>query len=267
MKYESKKQPLYDNCIIESKEGNFLGYTSKKKINFYIRNNLCDVVSPNHIRLNFPYKGDGRLTVGVSSIKRENICVKCGARQELTKHHVVPSCYKRHFPSHFKDHSSYDIVGLCVYCHRDYEVWADELKLEINRKYNTKEFVYGLNLSSSLQRWTKTASELNKIYHKTRTLEFYSDRMNSDTKLKLNDEILNLKIKYNIDTDSLEETEREVKKLIKDLRNQVDNHYKKVVDQVEDFNDFIIMWRLHFVEHAQPMFLPEGWIEELETRI
>ena len=47
---------------------------------------------------------------------RKNECVGCGNTQHLTRFYVVPYRFRRCFPEAFKQHSSHDVVALCLRC-------------------------------------------------------------------------------------------------------------------------------------------------------
>ena len=52
---------------------------------------------------------------------------------------------------------------------------------------------------------------------------------------------------------------------VEDLRNasNLKHHVSKIVVlQFNDINKFILMWRNHFIENANPKFLPYGWKHE-----
>ena len=48
---------------------------------------------------------------------RENKCVCCGAKDNFSRFHVVPTLYRTHFPDALKSHRSHDVLLLCFDCH------------------------------------------------------------------------------------------------------------------------------------------------------
>lgn len=63
-------------------------------------------------------------------------CICCRSKSNITKHHIVPKCYRRYFPRKFKDRRSEDVVPLCRQCHEKYEIIAIEFKEFLAEKYN-----------------------------------------------------------------------------------------------------------------------------------
>lgn len=122
----------YDNCILEDKDGDFLSRCDRRRIGSYLRRGLADVVNKDpltiklrHVKKNFttdPYLLEEKL----------NQCVVCGKEEDLTKHHVIPSCYKVHFPEAKKNFNHHDVLIVCVDCHRLYENAAIEMRESVN---------------------------------------------------------------------------------------------------------------------------------------
>ena len=109
--------PLYDNCAILAPDGKtFMAYCSRRKVDWYVSRALAGLIEtdPPTIRLLFEPKGCGHANDPFYSAKKTSECVVCGAREELCRYHVVPSAYRKHFPSRLKSHSSHDVVLLCV---------------------------------------------------------------------------------------------------------------------------------------------------------
>jgi len=66
---------------------------------------------------------------------RVNKCVVCGAIDNYTRFHVVPSLYRVHFPDVLKSHRSHDIVLLCFKCHERASQFQDHGKRQIAEEY------------------------------------------------------------------------------------------------------------------------------------
>jgi hypothetical protein len=63
---------------------------------------------------------NAQLDGGVDSFyaaSKVNECVVCGERGHYLRYRIVPSCYRRFFPTHLKSHRSHDIVLVCLPCH------------------------------------------------------------------------------------------------------------------------------------------------------
>src|ERR1019366_3685075 len=127
---------LYGNCRVLDPDGVVMFHCSRKRLNWYLSRDLADEVDPATIRLCFQPNGTGHQGDEYYLTQKENKCVVCGSGDNLTRHHVVPLLYRRHFPHMVKSHSYHDVLLLCGKCHDVYEQRADEKKVEIARQYN-----------------------------------------------------------------------------------------------------------------------------------
>lgn len=128
------KAPVYGNIALEDPTGLLMCRISKQKRNWYVRKGLADEIEPSRIRLKFFPKGPGHAGNSVYLNRRENICVVCGASEFISRHFIVPNCYRKHLPPEYKSHCPYDIVLMCVQCKMRANVHADELR----EKYATE---------------------------------------------------------------------------------------------------------------------------------
>lgn len=113
-------------------EGFSMFYCDDKKAKWYLRKNLAEIVDERKIKLLFKPNGPGedpsvRLTKNIT-------CVCCNSQTSLTKHHIVPTQYRKQLPLKYKEHYSYDVVLLCKKCHESYERKADVFKKNNRRK-------------------------------------------------------------------------------------------------------------------------------------
>ena len=131
----------YENCMMLSIDGDFLAYTDLKRMNWYMDRDLADRVDDKTYQLNFVTQGDGNENrADYYKVPLENKCVVCGTDEELTKHHVVPSQYRKHLPVEYKGRNSYDIVIMCDTHHNEYEREAEKLKDELLIKYGLENY-------------------------------------------------------------------------------------------------------------------------------
>jgi len=233
---------LYDNCEIYSPDDNLLGHCNFDKFNWYLKRNLAIKISEKQLKLKFVPKDWESYAPNL--VKKENICVNCRTKDELTKHHVVPKCYIKYFPLEIKSNNSHDVVLLCSDCHAEYEDIAILLKKDLAIKYNApldikKEHVRLFKAYSCLMQllnyqetvdWNKSQMIINMMY----TVESY------DPDIIYNDE-------------SLHELRAKVAKV------KSTNHGKMVMKHIDDIQEFAEMWRLHFLETMEPAFMPIGW--------
>jgi hypothetical protein len=115
-----RKSDLYQNCRMLSPDGTVLCTCDRKKVDWYLKRNLADIVSedPLTIKLRFQPAGRGKADIPYYMTAKENRCVGCGSYTDLCRHSVVPHCYRCHLPELLKSRNSHDIVLLCVQCTR-----------------------------------------------------------------------------------------------------------------------------------------------------
>lgn len=240
---------VYGNFKVESPDGVLMFRCDEKKINWYIKRNLAEYVNESTIRLNFRPKGLGNHNKEFGLSKMKNHCVVCNTQKYLTRHHVVPFCYRKYFPLELKSHNFHDVLLMCVECHDSYERKADELKKNISEKYESP--INGEMLKNS---------DMAK-YSKISTTLLYKD-ISSIPKSRL--KLLKDEIKKHFGIKRLT-----VKKLksISEIKSSITikTHGEIVVDKIDDFQKFIEMWRKHFLENTNAKFLPENW--SVKTKI
>lgn len=245
---------IYGNFILRDRFGRDLCRVTEKRAHWYLDRDLGVLVSeePPIVQLNFDTKG---FSVDSFTLEpKENQCVVCGTKElsDLTKHHVVPYEYRKHFPLVVKSRSSHDIVIVCNDHHSEYE---GEHAIHLKRK---------------LLNEVEEADKRDPGYKKRKKLKIASEF----SKLLLDDQ-------KNIPLDRFMELVKRIEKYIKKevtfetLEELADLHIKLnenkkadgqlIVEKIENLQDFVIMWRQHFVDTMKPKFLPKGW--EIERDI
>jgi hypothetical protein len=240
--------PLYSNIQVQNSAGEHIFNCSHKKVKWYLARNLAEIIqhSPLIIRLNFQVKGNGNAHDPFYLQTRENICVVCGSNQELTRHHIIPLCYRRNLPEQLKDHSSYDILPVCQPCHYKYEEHADQLKHQLREELGIpKKSQPGID------------REKHKIHNAASALIKHADVIPPVKKLQLLD-ILNKYYGRDITDDDIREASRLSFKIVYTEKSDA----LQVVEKITDLEAFIIRWRKHFISHTNPQHLPKYWIVE-----
>lgn len=139
-KLEQKRQmatlakPLYDNAYLQAPDGEMLCTCDRKKAQWYVKMNLGKVVeeSPFTVKLNFEPAGRAVGEVGQFYLQeKKNGCVVCGKDQSYLRKNIIPPEYRKLFPNVMKDHSSHDIILLCVPCHQLSNVSDDSFKEQL----------------------------------------------------------------------------------------------------------------------------------------
>ena len=239
-----KDRKIYGNCQVLSPGGILMFRCDEKKANWYLNRNLGEIVStsPLTVKLNFEPKGLGNHNKGFGLSEMGNKCVSCGTEEYLTRHHVVPYCYRRYFPVELKSHNFHDVLSLCVDCHEGYERKADQLKEELAKLHN-----------APINGEVETRSDLVKYVKIARTLiGDVSDIPNKRIK-SLRQEI---KIYFGIKrlTKSRLQKISETKSTI--LRK---THGEIVVSKIDNLQEFVELWRKHFVKNNECNHLPQNW--------
>lgn len=232
----TKDGRIYDNCTITAPDGTPLCRTNLKKLWWYLERGLADPVV---IRLNFEPKGMKNADDPYYLADKDNKCVVCGDQDGLNLHHVVPRCYRKHFPDAIKNHSSHDVVAICVACHTEYETHASRLKEQIGR-----EFEYPLG-------YCPIDLEKRRIRKMARAIRDHGDVIPDPKKETIFQALQTYLGKH--------PTQSDLDELV-NLDPGIDavSHGEVVVANV-DIQDFVERWRKHFISTMEPKYLPEGW--------
>ncbi len=235
---------IYGNCQVLSPDGVLMFRCDFKKANWYLNRELAIELhnDPLIIRLTFEPKGLGNYNKPFGLESLENKCVSCADNDLLTRHHIIPFCYRRFFPDNYKNHNHHDVLPLCIKCHNNYEKKADELKSILSDKYNAPIDGRFDNIDNMNIKIAKLAT----------TLSQYSSYLTDEKK---EDIVTELSILLDSDDflDNLEELMNRHKPVFKRTHGQI------VVEQIESIDDFIIIWRKHFIDNCNPQYLPENW--------
>lgn len=239
-----KNRKIYGNCQVLSPDGILMFRCDEKKAKWYLNRDLGEVVkdSPLTVKLKFEPKGLGNHNKGFGLSEMGNKCVTCGNEEYLTRHHVVPYCYRRYFPLELKSHNFHDVLSLCADCHDSYERKADELKSKLASIYNAP--VNGeLETRSDLVKYIKIAGTLLSD-----TSNIPKDRIN----------MLKNEIKSYFGIKRL--TNKRLK-FLSEIKSTVikKTHGEMVISKVDDIQKFVEMWREHFITNNDCKHLPENW--------
>lgn len=245
----AKQKRPYDNCAIYSPTNILISKVDRRRAQWYLDRNLAEIIQydPLAIKLKFfPNKGQP-LTVNPYYLQNfVNQCVVCGDSNELTSHHVVPKCFRRHFPSSIKDHNSGDILVLCINCHRHYEHIALEFKKQL-----TPARLIPLTPEEKLKNQAiGFAGSLIKWGHQIPGYKF--------------EQMLSVCARYLHKTVD-DVTDYDLENLSQEQINHVFStfDFKTYVDNLESIADFCAVWRDHFLSTMEPQFLPEGWPDKI----
>lgn len=242
------KIPLYGNCRVQNPSGTHIFNCGEKKAKWYLKRDLAIVIQhiPLTIRLNFAPNGLGHASDNFYLQERKNICVCCGTDQYLTKHHVVPYCYRRFFPNNLKNHTAYDILPLCYDCHEKYEGFAQQFKKQLVIEYDIRA-----------QDSSVVNPELKKVCLYAAAL-LRGEKIPKDR----HDMMMNvIRSYYNRDKISYSDLEAAAKIKYNTNRENYKHEGKSIVEKLntDEVNLFIIRWREHFIINTNAKYLPDFW--------
>jgi len=245
--------PPYGNCAVLPPDSDVVMFRcNSDRREWYLSRGLAAVVSkdPPVIRLAFKPNGPGHNADKYFTQVFENRCVVCGSTKGLSRHHILPDAYRRHFPreSEARGVWMYDVLVLCIRCHEAYEESADLLKDEIAREFSIPPEGIG-HITREQIRVIKAAAALDRA----------ADLMPPDRR-----EGFEGTLKAYLGKATLERSDYRVWRKIQASVKPI-TAGKLVADRIRDLDDFAIRWRRHFVATTRPRFLPLHW--DVERRI
>lgn len=245
------KSPQYQNCEVLNPDGNLMFRCSAKKANWYLERNLATKVKnePLVIKLLFTPNGNGHMGDPYHLQVMENKCVVCGDVENLTRHHIVPYCYRRFFSEEIKNHRAYDVMAMCSVCHHDYELKAECLKKEIGEEYGMPPTGRGI----------KYDAKLAKAKNAAHAILVHADKIPAPRLEELSGRVREY-LGREATTDDLAKL---VDQPSHDFRGFV-HHGKFVVSKIppSQIEEFIRKWRRHFLEIMTPKYMPKNWSVE-----
>lgn len=238
------KSLIYGNYTVQNIDGREMFHCDAVKVLWYLNRNLVDIISNNPpiVRFNFHTNGHGHVNDKYYLTPKVNRCVVCGKENKLSRHHVVPHCFRRHMPEEIKCHSYHDVLLLCMWCHESYERFADKLKVELSKKHNINQ-----HPNSHIDR------EKLKIAKFVHALLLHEEKIPLERRNLLYGEI-SLYFNKEIVRENLEEIISEL-----DFYTKEESQYEKIVLSEWSLQEFVEMWRKHFVESMNPQYMPEFW--------
>ncbi|EPY21392.1 exonuclease 3'-5' domain containing 2 [Angomonas deanei] len=131
-KCRGREKPYYDNIFVYSKDGDLVFTVDKSKAEWYVSKKQLATVREwsedgeekrmvsIQLKFNpdFEKFNDAHIRRDLEYFKRpkENMCVVCGSAESLVRFAIVPFMYRKHFPSVYMSHNSYDLVLVCTKC-------------------------------------------------------------------------------------------------------------------------------------------------------
>lgn len=239
------KRPIYGNTPVYTPEGKMMFRCDQTKINWYKKKNLADDYKDG-IKLFFVPKGPGVDPVLLKP--RINHCYVCGKEENLTRHHIVPSRYRKWFPHKYKTHASEDVAPLCSPCHIGYENTAQDYSRKLNIDNGlAPHFYYHPN------------TELAHVSHYAHTLLLHGEKIPLIKRQKLTEKIT----AYLGHPPTKEDLHKCDELDIWQGTVRPPDPYRQLVDKI-GIEPLIKLWRQHFVDCMQPKFLPNWWSVDMD---
>lgn len=225
------KNKPYGNFEVYHPDGELMFHCKEDRIDWYLTRNLAKRINDKAIQLTFVPAGKGEKPEHL--VKRKNICVVSADDKRLTKHHIVPYCFRKHLPLKYKSRNSIDVVLLRRDIHDEYEKIASDLKQELIDKYIT-----------TYEKKLNRAIEITRIKMKSLDRVMENDALG----YRIVDVYNSLKSKLN-----------EMGFLLSDTRDREKLDFYKLVVERMGHENLIIFWKKHFQDTLQPEFMPEYW--------
>lgn len=240
MKNDTNKLP-YSNFKLFHPDGTIMCYCSKKRANWYLKRNLGELKNVNEIHLKFTPNGYGDPLALLEP--RKNICVVSGLSNNLSRHHVIPTQYRKYLPLKYKDKNSCDVVLLERNIHDEYERYADNLKMQLENDFGCE---------SNLE-YDRHWNECQSIHGIIRN---YWNELPPSKQIYFQLRYEGLIEKYGFDEKSFN----------KKTSDYLFINNKLVVQKLKP-EYLITIWKLHFLKYAKPKYLPKWWKVNLVKKI
>lgn len=246
-----------------SPDGEEMCRCAYKRAKWYLDRDLAEIVSedPPTIKLKFTPNGYGNQGDAFSLATKHNRCVVCGTEENLTKHHIVPSMYRKFFPVKIKSRSAHDVIVICIDCHDEYEHVAMNLKKELE-----KEILGTSVIAKKCARFNKLhqeARDQNYLVKLCKTLIHQGHVIPEARKDELLESIAGMMGRAPSFVE-IEELSKITQATIRDNQDPGKAVVEKILEN-DSLEDFVMRWRQHFIDTARPKFMPEHW--DVERKI
>ncbi|CAD8099621.1 unnamed protein product [Paramecium sonneborni] len=243
-------KPVYSNCRIFSLSGQQLCFCDQKKIQWYVKNGLGEYIDEKSVKLNFdPVCEFDEKEMKFYNEERSNRCVICGASSNILKYQIIPYMYKHYLPNNYKSHRAHDVVILCARCHEKASALQDKKRAEVAVIYGVPLQYYG----EEKQVVDKLTYLLKKYESLTKAGKPFDMNQYEQIRNQFKD-LVQLPIEFN-----KQELTKINENLKKELKNSHGEAVVKKLDTEEKIEEFIMIFRKHFLSSMDPQFLPKEW--------
>lgn len=242
---------IYGNIEIFSPEGKFMFRCNNKRARWYLKRQLARVVSrdPPQLKLLFTPNGLGHYGDAFHCQERGNYCSVCGKTGGLSRHHIVPYCYRKSLVqliSGYK-YDIHDILPLCHSCHSKYEKeFSSQLRKQLAQEYNIPVAGVGLVPIQTTE---------FKAIRAAAALEKYGHQIPEPRKTELEG-----MVSFFLGKPATRENWQVLRGRKTDPRGpDYKTHGEALMAKLTDPEDFVRRWRKNFIENMKPQHLPDHW--------
>jgi len=272
-----------ENWKVLHPKGHHMFTCGERKAMWYLDKKLANKVvgEQNTIKLTFEPKGYGFNNDEVFGLAGRQVrCVVTAETDGLQRHHIVPYCYRTHFPDAYKSKNHHDVVLVTYRVHEDYERLATAFKNQIADMYevptlNELNLLYTKLLSAYSSDKVKMLSRLHSIFKNNGNIpdDVIKENLLHVTKYtdlsfknvcKLN--YIQLYKLYLI----LRKGHEKAFEQFKEKNKKMYDHGYHVVNKLnthEKLEEFVKMWRAHFVQSMRPQHMPLGWSINFRVKV
>jgi len=262
-----------ENWEVYHPNGTHMFTCGEKKASWYLTRKLAKRMDDGKIKLTFEPKGNGFETNEIfGKSVREAICVVTGSAEALQRHHIVPYCYRTYFPEKYKSKNHHDVVLIQHEKHSEYEVKATKYKDVIAEEFGVRTInEFNMEYTSKLREVGRdNAILLNTIHSIFKTYKKVSREIRLEKLQQISDGTgipietvcsYNYIQLYKMYLLLKEEHGNIMYEYKNSNRQQYDHgyHVVQLLDTEEKIENFVKVWRRHFIETMQPAFMPLGW--------
>lgn len=242
---------------------------------------LAKQISEYDIKLNFTPKGDGYKKNDKFGLSPRIVrCVVTGKEDGLQRHHIVPYCYRKHFSDEYKSKNHHDVVLIRYDQHEKYEIHALQFKDKIAEMYDVKTLSeYNTDYTKLICEYTENNiacfSKLYAIFSNYKkipqhviksNLESVADYYGFDKNFLFSLSYIQI---YKLYTLLKNDYAGKFNRIKEKNRKKYDHgyHVVKKLNTHEKIEEFIKMWRAHFLQTMKPKYMPTGWSVNSRVKI
>jgi len=270
-----------ENWKVYHPNGKHMFTCGERKADWYVERNLAEIIGEKEIQLTFIPRGYGFKDDETFGLSGRNIsCVVTGIKDNLQRHHIVPYCYRRHFKEAYKTKNHHDVVLVTYSVHQYYERFATQFKDQLAIEFGVKNlndcnYLFTKELSDFAKLKIKTLSGLHSVFRAygkisqpkiIEVLKLTSETTGIDFEfLKTLNYIQLFKLYSELKNHYNEEFEGFKQK--KSLEHDHGYQVVKQLDTHEKIEDFVRIWRKHFIDTMNPPYMPDGWSIDFRCKV